>query len=65
MDTMPNDLLNELLTLPEVARQLHVTLDESLRLVESRNLAAGRGSDGGVYVRRSDLDAYREAQATT
>jgi hypothetical protein len=64
MNLMSNELLNELLTLPEVARQLHVTLDEALRLVESRHLAAGRGSDGGVYVRRSDLEAYREAQTT-
>lgn len=59
-----NVMTTELLTLPEVARQLHITLAEALQLVESRRLTAGRGSDGGVYVRRSDLEAYREAQAT-
>jgi hypothetical protein len=57
-------MANELLTLPEVARLLHVTLDEALGLVESRSLPAGRGEDGGVYVRRRDLDAYQASKAT-
>ncbi|MDQ4096296.1 MAG: helix-turn-helix domain-containing protein [Actinomycetota bacterium] len=57
-------MTNDLLTLPEVARQLEVTLDEALRLVESRSLPAGRGEDGGVYVRRRDLDAYQASRAT-
>jgi len=48
-----------LLTLPEVARQLNVALDEALELVKSGQLRAGRGDDGGVYVRRRDLEAYR------
>lgn len=52
---------NELLTLPQVARQLEVPLDEALELVRSGRLPAGRGSDGGVYVRRADLDSYRAA----
>lgn len=56
---------NELLTIPEVAQQLDVTLDEALALIQQRRLAAGRGSDGGVYVRRGDLEAYRQRQATT
>jgi hypothetical protein len=47
-----------------VARLLHVTLDEALGLVESRSLPAGRGEDGGVYVRRRDLDAYQASKAT-
>jgi helix-turn-helix protein len=57
-------MADELLTLPEVARQLHVTLDEALSLVESRRLPAGRGEDGGVYVRRRDLDAYQASKAS-
>jgi hypothetical protein len=57
-------MANELLTLPEVARLLHVTLDEALELVESRSLPAGRGEDGGVYVWRRDLDAYQASKAT-
>jgi helix-turn-helix protein len=57
-------MANELLTLPEVARLLQVTLDEALSLVESRSLPAGRGEDGGVYVRRRDLDAYQASKAT-
>jgi len=60
MGVMPN----ELLTLPEVARQLHVSLDEALRLVESQDLPAGRGEDGGVYVRRRDVEAYQATKAT-
>ncbi|HVE45611.1 MAG TPA: helix-turn-helix domain-containing protein [Acidimicrobiales bacterium] len=51
-------MTNELLTLPEVARQLRVTLDEALSLVESHVLPAGRGHDGGVYVREDDLREY-------
>lgn len=57
-------MADELLTLPEVARRLHVTLDEALQLVESRSLPAGRGEDGRVYVRRRDLDAYEASKAT-
>jgi hypothetical protein len=57
-------MANELLTLPEVARLLDVSLDEALGLVESRSLPAGRGEDGGVYVRRSDLDAYQANKAS-
>ena len=57
-------MTNELLTLPEVARQLHVTLDEALQLVETRELPAGRGEDGGVYVRRRDVEAYQATKAT-
>jgi len=57
-------MADELLTLPDVARRLHVTLDEALRLVESRHLPAGRGEDGGVYVRSRDLDAYQASKAT-
>jgi helix-turn-helix protein len=57
-------MASELLTLPEVARHLDVSLDEALRLVESRSLPAGRGEDGGVYVRRRDLDAYQASKAT-
>jgi hypothetical protein len=57
-------MASELLTLPQVARQLHVSLDEALRLVESRSLPAGRGEDGGVYVRRTDLEAYQASKAT-
>jgi hypothetical protein len=49
-----------LLTLPETARALGISLDEALRLVEQGQLLASRGSDGGVYVRHEDLDAYRE-----
>ncbi|HUP70708.1 MAG TPA: helix-turn-helix domain-containing protein [Acidimicrobiales bacterium] len=52
---------NELLSLPEVARQLRVTLDEVLSLVESQVLPAGRGQDGGVYVREDDLREYERA----
>ena len=57
-------MASELLTLPEVARHLQVSLDDALRLVESRSLPAGRGEDGGVYVRRRDLDAYQASKAT-
>lgn len=57
-------MASELLTLPEVARQLDVSLDEVLRLVKSRTIPAGRGKDGGVYVRRSDLDTYQASRAT-
>jgi hypothetical protein len=56
--------MTELLTLPEVARQLDTTVDEALRLVESGELRAGRGADGGVYVRLGDLEAYRAAHAS-
>lgn len=59
MEVMPN----ELLTLPDVARQLQVTVDEALKLVECSSLPAGRGSDGGVYVRRRDLETYQAAHA--
>ena len=52
---------NELLSLPEVARQLRVTLDEALALIESHVLPAGRGHDGGVYVREDDLREYERA----
>lgn len=62
MKVMTNELL---MTLPEVARQLEVTLDEALKLIESGRLPAGRGADGGLYVRRGDLDSYRAAEATT
>jgi hypothetical protein len=55
---------NELLTLPEVARHLDLTLDDALRLVESKQLPAGRGDDGGLSVRRRDVEAYQAAQAT-
>ena len=51
---------DDLLTLPETARALDISLDEALQLVEQGKLAAARGADGGVYVRREDLDAYRE-----
>lgn len=54
----------ELLSLPEVARRLGVTLDEALALVETKKLPAGRGPDGGVYVRAESLDAYRKANAS-
>ena len=57
-------MASDLLTLPEVARHLEVSLDEALRLVESQSLPAGRGEDGGVYVRRRDLDAYQASKAT-
>lgn len=49
----------KLLTLPETARALGISLDEALRLVEQGKLLASRGTDGGVYVRREELDAYR------
>jgi hypothetical protein len=58
------DMSEQLLTLPEVAWQLHITVDEALRLVESRELPAGRGGDGGVYVRLGDLDSYLAAHAS-
>jgi excisionase family DNA binding protein len=48
-------------TLPEAARALGIPLDEALRLVEQSKLPAARGWDGGVYVRREDLDTYRQA----
>jgi hypothetical protein len=47
------------LTLPEAARALEISLDDVLRLIELGLLSAGRGADGAVYVRRQDLDAYR------
>jgi hypothetical protein len=47
------------LTLPETARALGISLDDALRLIELGKLSAGRGSDGALYVRRDDLDAYR------
>ena len=50
----------DLLTLPETARALGISLDDALRLIELGKLAAGRGSDGAVYVRQQDLDAYRD-----
>jgi hypothetical protein len=49
----------KLLTLPETARALGISLDEALRLVEQGKLHASRGSDGAVYVRGEELDAYR------
>lgn len=51
---------NDPLTLPETARVLRISLDEALRLVEQSKLPASRGDDGGVYVRREDLDTYRQ-----
>jgi helix-turn-helix protein len=54
----------ELLSLPEVARSLGVTLDEALALVETKKLPAGRGPDGGVYVRATALDEYQRANAS-
>ena len=65
MKRMTNELADELLTLPEVARQLHVTLDHALGLVESRDLPAGRDHDGAVYVRRRDVEAYRATHTAT
>ena len=53
-----------LLTLPEVARRLHITMDEALQLVVSRELPAGRGDDGGVYVRLEDLQSYTTAHTS-
>ena len=58
------DVTEQLLTIPEVARQLHITVDEALSLVESGQLPAGRGRDGGVYVRLGDLESYRTAHTT-
>jgi hypothetical protein len=54
----------QVLTLPEVARQLRITVDEALGLVESGELRAGRGTDGGVYVRLGDLEAYSATHAS-
>ncbi|MBV8386000.1 MAG: hypothetical protein JO155_04325 [Acidimicrobiia bacterium] len=54
----------EVVSLPEVARRLGVTLDEALVLVETKKLPAGRGSDGGVYVRASVLDEYQRTNAS-
>ena len=54
----------ELLSLTEVARRLGVTLDEALSLVETKKLPAGRGTDGGVYVRASILDEYQRTHAS-
>ena len=51
----------EILTLPETARALGISLDDALRLIEAGKLSAARGSDGAVYVRQQDLDAYRAA----
>ena len=53
-----------LLTLPEAARELGLTAEEALRLIESRELAAGRGADGGLYVRLRDLESYRATRAS-
>ena len=49
----------DLLTLPETARTLGISLDAALRLVETGKLSAARGSDGAVYVQREDLDTYQ------
>lgn len=53
-----SNVTNELLSLAEVARQLQVTLDEALALIETHLLPAGRGRDGGVYVRDDDLRGF-------
>lgn len=54
----------QLLTLPEVARQLRITVDEALGLVESGELRAGRGADGGMYIRLVELESYRTTRAS-
>jgi hypothetical protein len=53
-----------LLTIPEAARELGMTADEALHLIESRELPAVRGADGGAYVRVRDLEQYRETRAS-
>lgn len=50
----------DVLTLPETARALGISLDDALQFIEHSKLLAARGCDGGLYVRRGDLDAYRE-----
>jgi len=53
-----------LLTIPEAARQLGMTADETLRLIELRELPAVRGADGGAYVRVRDVESYRATRAS-
>jgi hypothetical protein len=51
-----------LLTLPQAARELEMTADEALRLVESGALPAARGADGGMYVRLGDVRSFQARQ---
>ena len=52
-----------LLRVPEVACTLGVEGTEVYRLIERGELAAGKGSDGLVYVTAEALQTYRDQQA--
>jgi len=41
-----------------------MTADETLRLIELRELPAVRGADGGAYVRVRDVESYRATRAS-
>lgn len=49
----------QLLRVPEVARQLGIDGTEVYVLIERGDLAAGRGDDGLVYVPAAALEAYQ------
>lgn len=55
---------SSLLSLPEVARRLEISLDEALTLVQRKALVAGRGADGGVYVAEGDVIAHLAARTS-
>lgn len=58
--------MNErLLRIPDVARILGLDGAEVYALIDRRELEAGKGSDGLVYVRERAVEDYRRRGATT
>lgn len=49
---------DEAVRVPEAARRLGLDGVEVYRLIETGQLAAGKGPDGLVYVRTEAIDAY-------
>jgi hypothetical protein len=56
---------DEALRVPEVARRLGIDGTEVYDLITQGELAAGKGTDGLVYVRESALTDYERRQAAT
>lgn len=56
---------DELLRVPEVARRLGLDGVVVYDLIATEELKAGKGKDGMVYVRASELEDYQRRHAAT
>lgn len=54
---------DELLRVPEVARRLGLDGVIVYDLIANGELEAGKGKDGMVYVRQSEVESYRRRHA--